>query len=290
MVKLFFFSILAFSFGVGIFFVEQLFFTDRVTLAEVALGSLADTKGKYGIVIKDIKTGDTYTQNQDEIFDTASLYKLWVMAETFAQMKEGVIKEEDILSADIPALHKEFNIDPENAEFVDGHVEMTVSEALEQMITISHNYAALLLSQKLKNSEIASFLEADGFIQSSLGGTTSVPQSTPSDIALFYEKLYKGEIVDKESSEKMIEILKRQKRNNGIPKYLPPKNATVGHKTGELGWLKHDAGIVFAKKGDYIIVVMSESDSPLGAEEKIAKLSEAVYKYFQTKKNFWFSY
>ena len=77
----------------------------------------------------------------------------------------------------------------------------------------------------------------------------------------------------------MIEILKRQTFNDRIPKYLP-KEIDVAHKTGELFGSKHDAGIVFGKNGDYIIVVLSKTESEAEAAEKIANFSKEVYEYF----------
>jgi beta-lactamase class A len=57
----------------------------------------------------------------------------------------------------------------------------------------------------------------------------------------------------------------------------------MAHKTGELGQVSHDGGIVYTEKGDYIIVVLSESTLPKGAEERIANISKDVYAYFMSK-------
>lgn len=77
----------------------------------------------------------------------------------------------------------------------------------------------------------------------------------------------------------MMALLKNQKKNIKLSKYLP-QDTVVAHKTGELGGLSHDGGIVFTKKGDYIIVVLSQTASSLSADEKIADISKAVYNYF----------
>lgn len=249
------------------------------------------TKGKYGIVVKNLQTEDSYKAWDSQSFEAGSLYKLWVMAAIFQQVQEGKLTEEDILSEDISRLNKNFSIDPKEAELTEGIITLTVRDALSQMITISHNYAALLLTQKIKLSTVAAFLEANGFTNSKVGIDGNPPVTTPSDIALFYEKLYEGTLAGPEYTQKMIELLKSQKLNDGLPKHLPPE-VRVAHKTGDIGWFKHDAGIVYmpnqeisAKenkkvKGDYIIVVLSESNSPLGAQERIAALSKAVFDYF----------
>ncbi len=82
-----------------------------------------------------------------------------------------------------------------------------------------------------------------------------------------------------DSTARMLDLLKKQKLNNKIPKNLPPE-LVIAHKTGELGWFSHDAGIIYSEKGDYIIVVMSESSIPKAAEDRIADLSKNIYNYF----------
>jgi beta-lactamase class A len=230
------------------------------------------------VVVKNIKTGEEYNLNEHEKYDAASLYKLWVMASAYKQMNDGRLKKDEILSDSIANINDSFNIASDEAELTDGEIETTVSSAINQMITISHNYSALILSRRVGSSYISNYIDQLGLKESSFNAP---PQTTASDIALFYEKLYKKKLVDDTSSIEMIETLKKQQLNDRIPKKLP-QHITVAHKTGELGWAKHDAGIVFTPQGDYIIVVLSESDFPAGAAERIADLSKAVYEYFES--------
>ena len=64
-----------------------------------------------------------------------------------------------------------------------------------------------------------------------------------------------------------------------MPKYLP-SDTLIAHKTGELDSFSHDSGIVYTPNGNYIIVVMSDSTNPKGAEDRIANISKSVYDYF----------
>jgi beta-lactamase class A len=201
------------------------------------------------------------------------------MATAYDQIKNGLLRETDILQQEIPILNEKFNISTENAELKEGKITLSVSDALSQMITISDNYAALLLSEKVRLSNVAKFLTSNGFTESKVGTDGSIPTTTPSDIAKFFTLLYQGTLIDKEYDEKMLDLLKGQQLNHKIPKNLP-KDILVAHKTGELGYFTHDAGIVYAPKNDYVIVVLSETKKPLVAEQKIADISEAVYRYF----------
>ena len=251
-------------------------FSSETSLQQLVSKAMSESKGRYGIVIKNFKTGENFVFNEHQEFEPGSLYKLWVMAIVNQKVKEGALKEEDVLSEDIEALNDLFNIAPGDAEQTEGSIQLTVAQALNQMITISHNYAALLLTAKVGNSTITKFLHDNGFNESEIG---EPPKTTPADIALFFDKVYKGELVDKEHSSKIMDLLKKQQLNDGLPKYLPQQKE-IAHKTGDIGWFKHDGGIVYTTKGDYIIVVLSESDSPAGAQERISQLSKAVYEYF----------
>ena len=240
------------------------------------LNSLSGAKGKYSVAVEDLKNGKKESLYGDKVYNVGSLYKLWVMAEVSRQMQEGLLSKDEILSEEASALNKEFNIDPEFAELTEGTITLTVRDALKQMITISHNYAALLLTKKIKLSNVAKFLKTNDFKNSHVGDT---PTSTADDIALFFEKLYKGKLANEQYTQEMLDLLKAQSLNNKLPKLLP-QGTVVAHKTGEIDYLSHDGGIVYAPKGDYIVVVLSESEFPPGAEERIAQISKAVFDYF----------
>lgn len=240
--------------------------------------SLKDTKGTYSVVIKDLKSQEQFSKDQDRVFEAGSLYKLWVMATAFKQIEEGTLGEGEILNADIKDLNAKFAIDPNDAELTEGKLTVRVSDALTQMITISHNYNAMILTDRVKLSNVTKFLEDYGFKESKVG-TQKGPVTTAAEIAMFFEKLYKGELAGKESTEKMLELLKNQKLNDKLPKLLP-KEIKLAHKTGELSWFSHDGGIVYSPSGDYTIVVLSETELPAAAEERIAEISKKVYDYF----------
>lgn len=254
----------------------------QASLKEVVEKAMSESQGRYGIVIKNLATQESYYANEQQVFEPGSLYKLWVMATTFEQIKKEVLQEDQLLSQEIEVLNKKFGISTADAELTTGTIEMTVSQALQQMIAISHNYAALLLSEQLGNSTIGKFLKAEGFNNSSISDDDDPPQTTPLDIARFYEQLYYHQLINQEFSQQMIDLLKKQQRHEGLPKYLPEAIA-IAHKTGDIGWFKHDGGIIFSPAGDYLLIVLSESNYPPGAQERIAQLSQAVFDYFSNK-------
>ncbi|MBI4099666.1 serine hydrolase [Candidatus Microgenomates bacterium] len=246
-------------------------------LKNVVDGALVGSKGTYGLVVTNLKTGETYSVNPDRRFNSASLYKLWVMATAYDQIAKGNLDKDEVLSRDVAALNSNFNIATDEAELAEGTITMTVGEALNQMIAISHNYAALLLSERVGLKNITAFLTDHGLRQSQLG---EPPQTTAADTARFFVKLYRGELANQTYTDEMVVVLKAQTFNDKIPRGLPDE-VPVAHKTGEVDYFSHDGGIVFGRKSDYVIVVLSESDFPPGAEERIATISQAVYEYFE---------
>ncbi len=136
------------------------------TLQEVVNQALSGTHGTYAVVIKNRKTNESYEQNEHMVFPSGSLYKLWVMAVVYEQIQNSLLAKDQVISQDVETLNKEFSIDPEIAELTEGTVTFTIYEALHQMITISHNYAAMLLTEKVKLSSVAKFLGEYGYVES----------------------------------------------------------------------------------------------------------------------------
>lgn len=247
------------------------------SLEKIVKKGLEETTGDYAFYIKNLNKGEEYSLNKDKQYESGSLYKLWVMAVVFEKIKNGELKEDDVLSDSVESLNKKFDLEEGFLEMPeDAQLSILVKDAVFQMITISHNYSALLLLDKAGAESVSKFLSKEGLLNSTI---MNKPATTAYDLALFFEKLYKGEIIDREYSDKMIDILKQQTLNGGIPNYLPDE-VKVAHKTGDLGWNKHDGGIVYSPHGDFIIVALSESDNPAGALERIALVSKAVYDFF----------
>ena len=253
--------------------------SDSPLLQEIS-DVVEDTPGTYAVVVKQLSGGDTEVYlNEDMEFQTASLYKLWIMATVYKAIDSGSLSLTDELTGEVEELNEDFDIASESAEMSEGEVEGTVEELMYDMITISDNYKALLLAKTVGMSKVSALLKEYGLKHSKTG---SPPRSTASDIAEFYEKLYRGEIVTSEASEAMLELLSKQRLNDRIPKPLP-KNTKVAHKTGELGEYKHDAGIVYGESGDYILVIMSETPSQEEAVKVEQEISRVVWEYFEGK-------
>jgi hypothetical protein len=71
--------------------------------------------------------------------------------------------------------------------------------------------------------------------------------STPREMVMLLEKLERREVIDPESSNQMLAILKRQQYKDGIGRQLPYNE--VASKSGALDRLRSDVGIVYSTGG-----------------------------------------
>ena len=99
-------------------------------------------------------------------------------------------------------------------------------------------------------------------------------ETTVRGLSTLLEAIYTGKAASKASTGEMQAILKRQKFNDGIPAGVP-KDVAVGHKTGTITKIHHDAAIVYADedarraglpcgKSECWYVVAAESGAQIG--------------------------
>ena len=110
--------------------------------------------------------------------------------------------------------------------------------------------------------------------------------TTAREMASLMERIYAGQLVSKESSEFMLDVLKHNKSRSRLRKGLP-LGWEIGHKTGLLRKNCHDVGIVFSPRGDYVIVVLtSEAPNYTEAKNFISKVAKLTYKYYKIDADF----
>lgn len=226
------------------------------TLKEIVNKTIKDTHGTYAISIKNLKTGEEFNLNENKHFESGSLYKLWVMGEAYREFESGKISKAEVIG---PGLQ-------------------TVNDAINIMINVSDNDSAIELTNRIGFDNLNVYLKMGGFVNSDIGGINE-PETSAHDIELFFEKLYKGQLANPASTKDMLDILKSQTLNDMLPKFLPP-GTIVAHKTADLGDFVHDAGIIYSPNGDYILVILTQGESPDTVQNVVASISRAVYNYF----------
>jgi len=106
----------------------------------------------------------------------------------------------------------------------------------------------------------------------------------PSDMNRILEKLYRGEIVDRATSDEIIDILKECQTGTARIPGLLPSETVIAHKSGTIGGSVNDTGIVFLpyNAGHLAITVFMKDAkaSTADRERVIADITKYAYDYF----------
>lgn len=239
--------------------------------------------GKVGLILYKTGTGEKIEINADEVFESASLVKIPIMLEIYNQMRDGKITEDDVVVL-------------KNSHKVGGGgvlkkkkagSKWKVSKLIELMIVESDNTATDMLIELAGMEEIEKSAKEHGMkdttLQRKIYAFEEIDRgkdnyTTPRDMFLIFKELYEGEKIESKCRAKMLNILKEQKRNDMIPKYLPD-DVECAHKTGGLSGILHDCGIIYPVKGDpYILILMGKNitDEKL-AKQVFANISKKVF-------------
>ena len=108
--------------------------------------------------------------------------------------------------------------------------------------------------------------------------------ASPRGIAELLAKIFRSEAASEKSCRDMLEILKLQQFNDSIPYYLP-EGTVVAHKTGEIGYTRNDAAIIYEGNQHIVLTIFglraSENVPELELKQREATIARAVYDYFQ---------
>lgn len=231
------------------------------------------------IYVWDYETGNYVDMNADEIFPTASIIKLPVLVELFRSIEKNQLTIYD----EMPLTEYYRSEGSGSLQFRAANSTYTIDKLARMMITESDNSATNMLMARLGSmTDINSALREWGlkhtYVQTwlpDLGGTN---HSTARDMAQILYNIDNPKFLSNSSREKIFDYMGHVHNNRLIAAGLPA-GATFLHKTGDIGKMLGDAGIVYAPNGKkYIVVIFANRphNSPLG-KEFIVKASQVIY-------------
>jgi beta-lactamase class A len=243
--------------------------------------------GIVGLYIEDIETGMYMTYNAKRLFPSASVIKIPIMAAVFKYLKEKKIPETRKLT--LKRHHKAPGAG--KLKYCRTGSKFTIIELVERMITESDNTATNMLVEFLGfdylNRSFAEFGLKSTNISRNVMDMKKLKlgienYTTPEDIGYLLRQIYFKKVIDEYTSEKMLNILLRQKVNDRITRGVPA-GCKVAHKTGLMRNVCHDAGIVFHPNGVFIICVFTENITNYStAKNFIATVSSIISRYYAT--------
>ena len=220
----------------------------------------------------DAKPGEEILINPRLRFHAASTMKVPVMIELFRQGDVRRVKLDDKV-----LVTNQFTSIEDGSPFVlaatedsDGETykalgkKLSYRQLIEASITVSSNLATNILIERLGARNIQTTVDTMGAsgmqvlrgVEDQKAFDAGKNNSTDAlGLLTLFEAIGKGKAVSVKASAEMIEILKRQKFNDGIPAGLPA-GTVMAHKTGTITRIHHDAGIVYAAR-PYVLVILT---------------------------------
>ena len=274
-------------------------------IEEEILEILKKYKYDIGVYIKDMY-GNEIKYNENNLFETASCIKTFILVEYFKQLYEGKISKDDYFE-----YTEDDNIPGLNSGIIknfDYGLKFRSKDYAVLMITESDNIASNKLINYLEIDSINKTIKELGFKNTQLLHEINIPKylkcatTTPYEYARLFEMLYDGKIINKKVSNDCLDILKRQEHRDMLEKYLPPLDMVlmgddasninyIASKSGGIVWedskvknIRNDGGIISTKYGDYIISIFISNLDDLRynfdniAHEIGGKINELVYQ------------
>ncbi|NEO68729.1 serine hydrolase [Moorena sp. SIO3H5] len=234
-----------------------------------------------GIFIHDLDTGAFLESNSRLIFSAASTIKLPILIAFFQDVDAGKVFLDEYITMKPEMIAGGSG----NMKYQKPGKQYKALEVATKMITISDNTATNMLIERLGGIEVLnqrfrSWGLKKTVLRNPLPDLPGTNTTSPRELASLIFNLEQGKWISPQSRTDLIDIMIKTKTNTLLPQGLG-NGATIAHKTGTLGRLLADVGLVKMPNGKrYIITVMVKrpfNDS--SAEKLIRTISRQVYDY-----------
>ncbi len=261
-----------------------LLLSQEITPLKTAIQSLVSTTPNLapGVFVVDLDNGSYVDINAAKTFSSASTIKIPILVAFFQEVDAGRIRLDETMVAK-----------PEHIVGGSGDMQSkpagTTYSALEvatKMIIISDNTATNMLIERLGgmetlNQRFRSWGLSATAIRNVLPDLQGTNTTSPKELGSLLAMVSKGNLVSMTSRDRMFDIMRRTVKNTLLPSGLG-QGTIIAHKTGDIGAMVADAGIIDLPVGKrYLAAVMVQRpNNDVGAERLIGSISRAAYQQF----------
>jgi beta-lactamase class A len=252
-------------------------------MSEASLGELRSLVGRVAVAARYLDDFSLCWPTEscpEETFPAASVIKIGIMSCLLDGVRAGRMSLADKVTI---AAHQQvggagvlLELEPER--------DFSLAELCRLMMVVSDNTASNALVRHLGIERLNAFWAQRGY-DSTLRRYFMDPvvegrdnHMTALGAAKMLRDLYLGSGLDENLRDFAVGCLRRQQYREKIPLMLPEK-VIVGHKTGELDGVRHDAAVVEAER-PYILVVLTAQGSrqTWRVDQAIGQLSLNLYQ------------
>ena len=241
-----------------------------------------NTKLVPGVFFVDLDTGAYVDLNGNSTFSAASMIKFPVLVAFFQDVDAGKIRLDEKLTLKkelIGGGSGEMQYKPVGTKF-------TALETATKMIVISDNTATNMLIARLGgaaalNQRFQSWGLSVTEIRNLLPDLSGTNSTSPKDLGQLMALVNQGDLMSLRSRDRLLEIMRQTKTRTLLPRGLGA-GATIAHKTGDIGSMVGDVGLIDLPNGRrYIGVAMVKRPyNDNRAQELIRQISRAAYQQF----------
>ena len=210
---------------------------------------IRNLSGTYALFVVDLESGYSFGENESEVLTAASLIKLPVIATLYMESEKGNLNLDD---------------KPDGSG-------LTYRQLAGEMGLKSNNQAQLVVANALGRDKIQAVARDLGMKDTSY----SENETTAYEIGLFFQKLWKNEIVSQKLRDEILGYLTNTIYEDWLPAGIPDE-IRVAHKYGRGLHVVSDGGIVFTEH-PFVLVVMTQGVIEKEADIVIPEISRIVY-------------
>ena len=229
----------------------------------------------YSVVVHNLADGRSAAVNDDQVYFSASLFKVGLLLEAYRQRDAGELDFSDGIT--LEESHAEHDFGTLEILGLEVGDTISISDAIRAMITISDTPTAIMMQELLGPLRVDATYRALGLQDTRYVG--DLPTSAR-DMAVLLKAIARGHEVTNESRLEMLSLLLQEWVRDRVIAGLP-SGTPAAHKHGTFyaeglkAW--HDAALVWGPSGPYVIIVLSDHTGERGPT---VALSRAVFDYF----------
>ncbi|MEW6493627.1 MAG: serine hydrolase [Cyanobacteriota bacterium] len=235
-----------------------------------------------GVFIVDLDTGAYIEVNSQSTFAAASTIKVPILVALFKDVDEGKVRLDETLTLQSEMIATGSG----DLQYKKLGTKYTVLELATKMIVISDNTATNMLISRLGgmdvlNQRFRSWGLTATALNNPLPDLEGTNVTSPQELANLISVVNQGRLVSLASRDRMLNIMQNNQIDSLLPKGLG-QGAVIAHKTGNIGSMLADVGLVNMPTGKrYIISVMVKRPfNDPSAQELIRQISQTAYGYF----------
>ncbi|YAI82058.1 MAG: serine hydrolase [cyanobacterium endosymbiont of Rhopalodia sterrenbergii] len=231
----------------------------------------------------DLDNGNYVNFNGDTSLSAASTIKIPVLVAFFEELDAGRIYLDEMLTMD-----KEIITGGSGSmQYQKPGTKFSALETATKMIVISDNTATDMLIRRLGGKEVLNkrFKEwglTRTEINNHLPDLEGTNTTSPKDLVNLLARVERGDLLTVRSRDRLLGIMKKTRTQTLLPQGLE-QGAIISHKTGDIGTILGDAGIIDIPTGKrYIGAVFAErSYNDVMGRMIIQDFSRTVYQHFK---------